>query len=360
MSKRQLEGAVETAPPGAAFDAAEPTLIGKVVLVTGASSGIGRAIAVACAAAGADVALTYRANRTGADETAQRVRSQGRRAELLPVDLTETRDLEALAALVRGALGRVDVWVNNAGADILTGAAARLSWVEKLDRLLAVDLRGTVLASWKAVELMRAQPPGGVILNLAWDHVLTGGMKGGYAEVFCAAKGGVYSFSRALAEHLGVPALHPPGEHVRRGVLRRQRRGVFVQPRARSFGGAPHPRERARAWLDRDGLRRRARPRGEATHRSVDPAGSLGHARGHRARGRVPRLRRRVLRHRANADDQRRGRHLGPRIRRLVWRRKSRPTTRPRSRKSCRTSRDGGTKTGGSAATTRRTAGPPR
>src|SRR3989454_12345559 len=108
MSKRQLEGAVEAAASGAAFDAAEPTLSGKVVLVPGASSGIGRAIAVACAAAGADVALTYRANRGGADETAQGVRSQGRRAELLSVDLTETRDLEALAALVRGALGRVD------------------------------------------------------------------------------------------------------------------------------------------------------------------------------------------------------------------------------------------------------------
>src|SRR5438093_186696 len=213
MSKRQLEGAVETAPPGAAFDAAEPTLIGKVVLVTGASSGIGRAIAVACAAAGADVALTYRANRTGADETAQRVRSQGRRAELLPVDLTETRDLEALAALVRGALGRVDVWVNNAGADVLTGDAARLSWVEKLDRVLAVDLRGTVLASWKAVELMRAQPAGGVILNMSWDHVVAGGMKGEYAQLFCAAKGGVYSFSRALARsvapHIRVNVLGP-------------------------------------------------------------------------------------------------------------------------------------------------------
>src|SRR2546425_4235530 len=213
MSKRLLEGAVETAPPGAAFDAAEPTLIGKVVLVTGASSGIGRAIAVACAAAGADVALTYRANRTGADETAQRVRSQGRRAELLPVDLTETRDLEALAALVRGALGRVDVWVNNAGADILTGAAARLSWTEKLDRVLAVDLRGTVLASWAAVELMRRQETGGTILNMAWDHVLGGGTKGEYAEIFCAAKGGVYSFSRALARtvapHIRVNVLGP-------------------------------------------------------------------------------------------------------------------------------------------------------
>src|SRR5437879_7481483 len=220
MSKRQLEGAVETAPPGAAFDAAEPTLIGKVVLVTGASSGIGRAIAVACAAAGADVALTYRANRTGADETAQRVRSQGRRAELLPVDLTETRDLEALAALVRGALGRVDVWVNNAGADILTGAAARLSWVEKLDRLLAVDLRGTVLASWKAVELMRARPPGGVILHQAWDHVLTGGKKGGYAEVCCAANGGGCSLRRGLAHsvapHIRVNVLGPGRSEERR------------------------------------------------------------------------------------------------------------------------------------------------
>src|SRR3989441_1288156 len=81
------------------------------------------------------------------------------------------------------------------------GAPPRLSRTEKLDRLLAVDLRGTVLASWKAVELMDAHPPatGGVILNMSWDHVLGGGLKSEYAQVFCAAKGGVYSFSRALA-----------------------------------------------------------------------------------------------------------------------------------------------------------------
>src|SRR5205085_1460164 len=83
-------------------------------------------------------------------------------------------------------------------------APSRLSWTEKLDRLLAVDLRGTVLASWKAVELMRAQPAGGTILNMSWDHVLAGGLKSEYAQVFCAAKGGVYSFSRALA-HAAAP-----------------------------------------------------------------------------------------------------------------------------------------------------------
>jgi 3-oxoacyl-[acyl-carrier protein] reductase len=77
--------------------------------------------------------------------------------------------------------------------------------------LLAVDLRGTILASWAAVELMRGQASGGVILNMSWDHVLTGGMKGEYAQMFCAAKGGVYSFSRALA--------HAVAPHIRVNVL---------------------------------------------------------------------------------------------------------------------------------------------
>jgi 3-oxoacyl-[acyl-carrier protein] reductase len=216
MSKRQPEGAVQAAPQegaGAAHGAAGPTLAGKVVLITGASSGIGRAIALACAEAGADLALTYRANRRGADDTAERVRGHGRRVELYSVDVADEPALETLATRARDAFGRVDVWVNNAGADILTGEAARLTWIEKLDRLLTVDLRGTVVASWKAVALMRGQPAGGVILNVSWDHVLGGGAKGGYAEVFCAAKGGVYSFSRALARsvapHIRVNVLGP-------------------------------------------------------------------------------------------------------------------------------------------------------
>src|SRR5947208_3904160 len=201
MSKRQ-PNEVLPASPGAAVDAPRVvSLDGKVALVTGASSGIGRAIAFAYAAAGADVALTYRTNRRGADETADGARAAGRRVEAIRADVAEESDVDALADTLRRTFGRVDVWVNNAGADILTGDAARLSRIEKLDRLLAVDLRGTVLASGKAVELMDAQPPasGGVILNMSWDHVLGGGIKSGYAQGLCAAKGGVYSFSRALA-----------------------------------------------------------------------------------------------------------------------------------------------------------------
>src|SRR5437773_6458142 len=189
MSKRQLEEEAQTAVHGAEGVAASPTLAGKVVLVTGASSGIGRAIALACAEAGADLALTFRENRTGADEAAGSVRAAGRRVEVVRADVSRQDDLDALAAGARRAFGRIDVWINNAGADILTGEGARLSWTEKLDRLLAVDLRGTVLASWTAVALMREQPAGGVILNMSWDHVLTGAMRGEYSEVFCAVKG---------------------------------------------------------------------------------------------------------------------------------------------------------------------------
>jgi 3-oxoacyl-[acyl-carrier protein] reductase len=177
----------------------EPMLAGKTVLVTGASRGIGRAIALACATAGADVALTYHTGQREADAVAAAIAALGRRTATLQADVAQPADVARLVADVTAAMGSVDAWINNAGADVLTGPTAQRSRVDKLDLLLAVDLRGTMLASWAAVEMMQRQPRGGVILNMAWDHVVTGGMKGEYAQLFCAAKGGVYSFSRALA-----------------------------------------------------------------------------------------------------------------------------------------------------------------
>ena len=155
-------------------DTVAAPLIGRAVLVTGASSGIGRAIALATARAGADVALTYRRNQGGAQQLEQEIRALGRRAAVIQLDVADDQSLRALGPAARDALGRLDVWVNNAGADILTGAGASLSDVERLDRLLAVDLRGTILASWHAVEILREQREGGVIINMSWDHVLTG------------------------------------------------------------------------------------------------------------------------------------------------------------------------------------------
>ena len=179
-------------------DAVIAPLAGRGMLVTGASSGIGRAIALAAARAGADVALTYHANENGAREVERDIRSLGRRAAVIRLDVADERSLRALGPAARDALGRLDVWVNNAGADILTGPGASLSAVEKLDLVLAIDLRGTVLASWHAAEMLGAQEEGGVIINMSWDHVLTG-MPGLNPQIYASVKGGILAFSKSLA-----------------------------------------------------------------------------------------------------------------------------------------------------------------
>jgi 3-oxoacyl-[acyl-carrier protein] reductase len=173
-------------------------LSGRGVLVTGASSGIGRGIALAMARAGADVAVTYRSNRDGADAVAREIEALGRKACVQPLDLADEPGIERIGPTVRAALGRLDIWINNAGADILTGAGGTLSTVQKLDLLLAVDLRGTVLASWAAARFFAGQDGGGVIINMSWDHVVCG-MAGTNPQMYAAVKGGIASFSRGLA-----------------------------------------------------------------------------------------------------------------------------------------------------------------
>jgi 3-oxoacyl-[acyl-carrier protein] reductase len=170
-------------------------------VVTGASSGIGAGIAEAFAAAGATVLLTYRRNADGARAVADVIAQRGGSALVMQADVGSRAACEALVAEARQRLGGLDVWVNNAGADVLTGDAADWDWERKLDLLYAVDVKGTIACSYAAGEVMRQQPAGGVILNMSWDHV-TSGMAGANPEVFSAIKGGVLSYSKSLARAL--------------------------------------------------------------------------------------------------------------------------------------------------------------
>jgi 3-oxoacyl-[acyl-carrier protein] reductase len=157
--------------------------------VTGASSGIGRAIAEAYVAAGAEVLITHR-------DSAERAREVAG-ATVLQKDLATRDACDRLVAEAREALGRIDVWVNNAGADVLTGEAADWEWERKLDLLLAVDLKGTIACSYAVADVMR----GGAIINMSWDHVASG-MAGENPQLFSAVKGAVLAFSKSLARTL--------------------------------------------------------------------------------------------------------------------------------------------------------------
>lgn len=132
----------------------------RVALVTGAAGGIGRASALALAEAGWDVAL---ADAREAGEVAEAVRSQGRRALSMALDVTSRTRVEAVVARTLAEFGRVDALVNVAGV-VGFGSAAEMPEAE-WDRVLAVNLKGTFLACQAVIPAMRAQG-GGRIVNI--------------------------------------------------------------------------------------------------------------------------------------------------------------------------------------------------
>lgn len=166
-------------------------------VVTGASSGIGQASAIRLAAEGFDVLVGYCRNESGARETAEAVEAHGRSASLLRIDLADAERLSAAVASAFDDDRNVKVWANLAGADILTGPGAAQSDREKLEALLSVDLRGTILACWEVLPRLEALG-GGAIINMSWDLALHG-MGGRNPEIFAAAKAGITGFTRALA-----------------------------------------------------------------------------------------------------------------------------------------------------------------
>jgi len=172
-------------------------LAGRRAVVTGSSSGIGRAIALELAAAGADVLVTARRSRREAFRTSRAIEALGRAAPVVMADLATVAGCRDLIAAAWRAFGRVDIWVNNAGADILTGSGARLDYERKLDRLWRVDALASMRLS-RAVGERMAKLGEGTIINMGWDGA-RGGLAGESGELFAAVKGAVMSFSTSLA-----------------------------------------------------------------------------------------------------------------------------------------------------------------
>lgn len=175
------------------------SLSGKRIVITGSSTGIGAAIARECAAAGADVVLTWRTSQQEAEAVADTIRAGGRSADVFQVDLAEEASCQALVEACFDS-GQVDGVVNNAGADLLTGDMKEADYFTKLQVLLDVDVRGTVRLARAFGEKLQQQGHG-CVLTIGWDQS-DRGMEGDSGELFATAKNAIMGFSRSLAMSL--------------------------------------------------------------------------------------------------------------------------------------------------------------
>ncbi|MCI0357884.1 MAG: SDR family oxidoreductase [Planctomycetaceae bacterium] len=178
-------------------------LAGRIAVVTGASGGIGGAIALELARQGADVLVHGRTRAQAAQSLAGAIGELRRRTHVVLCDLASRTDRERFVQEAWNWLGKVDIWINSAGADVLTGEAAEWSFGQKLERLWNVDVRGTIALSRMIGRRMKARnpKPGGTILNIGWDQAEQG-MAGDSGEMFAAVKGAIMAFSRSLAQSL--------------------------------------------------------------------------------------------------------------------------------------------------------------
>jgi 3-oxoacyl-[acyl-carrier protein] reductase len=171
-------------------------LAGLKAMVTGATSGIGRAIAVELANANAEVIIHGR-RQEAAQDLIQQLQDAGVRSQFILANLHDPKECERLVEDAWREWSGLDIWINNAGADILTGDATHWPFDRKLEELLVVDLKATVQISRKVGQLMKAQGHG-VLLNMGWDQAETG-MEGDSGQLFGTVKGAVMSFSKSLA-----------------------------------------------------------------------------------------------------------------------------------------------------------------
>jgi 3-oxoacyl-[acyl-carrier protein] reductase len=171
-------------------------LSGRTALVTGASRGIGRAIAMELSGNGVTVLIHYHKSAAQAEEVKTAITNAGGRAHLFQADLSVPQEVEGLFQYVRETLPRLDILVNNAGMirDQLVPTMSLNDW----DRVMDLNLRGAFLATRLAVELMLPRHYGKII-NIASVSAVKGGR--GQAN-YAAAKGGLVAFTRACAAEL--------------------------------------------------------------------------------------------------------------------------------------------------------------
>lgn len=172
-------------------------LAGKTALVTGASRGIGAAIALALAREGAGLAITYNASAEAAEAVADQARKEGVRALAIRADAGVASEVRASVSAAAESLGgRLDILVNNAG--IFLRRALTEATEEEFDRVMAVNLRSAFIACQEAVKLM---PEGGRIINLGssfGSRVPAPGL-----GLYAMSKFAMAGFTRALARDLG-------------------------------------------------------------------------------------------------------------------------------------------------------------
>lgn len=171
-------------------------LEGKIALVTGGSRGIGAASAIALARRGAQVAVNYREDKDGAEETADVVRAQGGTAIIVRADVAVGGDVEAMFAEVESSLGRADILIANAGAT--RDGVLALMREEDWDFVLAVNLTG----AWRCVK--RALRP---MLRVGWGRIIAvssvAGLHGNVGQTnYCAAKAGEIGLIKAVAREV--------------------------------------------------------------------------------------------------------------------------------------------------------------
>ncbi|WP_425614961.1 SDR family NAD(P)-dependent oxidoreductase [Anatilimnocola sp. NA78] len=175
-------------------------LAGQTALVTGSSGGIGREIALSLARAGADVIVHGFHNEQALQQVVAEIRELGRNSLAIRANVADLSAVQRLASEAWQWQGKVDLLVNNAGADVLTGDAAKWTFEQKLEQLWQVDVVACMTLSRVLGQQMRERGSGGII-NIGWDQAERG-MAGDSGEMFGAIKGAVMAFTRSLAQSL--------------------------------------------------------------------------------------------------------------------------------------------------------------